>query len=127
MTYRIEITKSAMKEMDALSSDTHNRVAKAILGLKTEPRPRQQCKKLQKPHEGYRIRVGTFRFLDHGRRKHLVLFQLGGSLLHAHQQRCHDLWRRGTRRSCRVLGLPGNLGRSEGPIEQSVQQVQSIR
>lgn len=63
MTYRIEITKSAVKEMDALSSDVHRRIAQAILGLKTEPRPKQQCKKLQKPHEGYRIRVGTFRIL----------------------------------------------------------------
>ena len=63
MTYRIEITASARKEMDALPADTHSRIAQAILGLKIDSRPRPQSKKLRSPLEGYRIRIGTWRVL----------------------------------------------------------------
>ena len=63
MTYRIEITASAKKEMGVLQADAHRRIAEAILGLKSDPRPHPQSKKLRSPHEGYRIRVVTWRVL----------------------------------------------------------------
>ena len=63
MTYRIEITASAKKEMGVVPRSTHRRIAEAILKLKDDPRPRPGSKKLRSPHEGYRIRIGTWRVL----------------------------------------------------------------
>ena len=63
MTYSIEITASAKKEMGGLPASAHRRIAEAILSLKSNPRPRPKSKKLRSPHEGYRIRIGTWRVL----------------------------------------------------------------
>ena len=63
MTYRIEITASAKKEMRSLPISAHRRIVEGILALKNGPRPLPQSKKLRSPHEGYRIRIGTWRVL----------------------------------------------------------------
>jgi len=63
VTYRIEITASAKKEMGGLPASAHRRIAEAVLGLKSAPRPHPQSKKLSSSLEGYRIRIGTWRVL----------------------------------------------------------------
>ncbi len=63
MTYRMEITASAKKEMNAFPVETHRRIAAAIRGLSMDPRPRPGSKKLRRPLDGYRIRVGDWRVL----------------------------------------------------------------
>lgn len=62
MAYRIEIQRSAEKELAALSSTLQARIFKAIDGLVTEPRP-NGCKKLSGGKNAYRIRVGEYRIV----------------------------------------------------------------
>jgi len=59
MAYRIELTRSAVKELAALPTRDRRRVARAIDNLSGAPRP-PGCTKLQGT-EAYRIRVGDYR------------------------------------------------------------------
>ena len=63
MSYQIETTTTAEKELDDLSWDVCRRIAKKILVLESNPRPRKISKKLKPPFEGYRLRVGEWRVL----------------------------------------------------------------
>ncbi len=63
MNYRIEITASAKKEMNALPVEAHRRIAVAIRVLSVDPRLYSGSKKLRRPLDGYRIRVGDWRVL----------------------------------------------------------------
>lgn len=60
--YRVELTLAAHKEVLALPEQTYRRVAQAIDGLKTEPRP-QGVRKLKGSLAGWRIRIGSHRIL----------------------------------------------------------------
>jgi mRNA interferase RelE/StbE len=60
-TYRLEIKRSAEKEIRGLSKDVASRIVDAIRGLGTEPRG-QGSRKLAGA-EGYRVRVGVYRIL----------------------------------------------------------------
>ncbi len=62
MAYRIEIQRSAEKELAALSSTLQARIFKAIDGLVTDPRP-IGCKKLSGAKNAFRIRVGEYRIV----------------------------------------------------------------
>lgn len=59
--FRIEVKKSAQKELSQLPSNYKNKIIKAIDGLVLNPRP-EGCKKL-KGIEAYRIRVSDYRVI----------------------------------------------------------------
>ena len=60
MHYRVIIPRPVQKQLDKLKGDDRDRSLKAILGLKTNPRPRG-CVKLKRYDNEYRIRVGNYR------------------------------------------------------------------
>ena len=60
-SYKIEIKKSASKEIENLPKKTLARVIDKITALRDDPRP-NGCKKLS-GDEKYRIRVGEYRIL----------------------------------------------------------------
>ncbi len=60
MSYRIEVTPRAQKDLKALPVRERRRVAGQIDALKTDPRP-QDCRKLMGREGFYRIRVGDYR------------------------------------------------------------------
>ncbi len=59
--YRIEIDKAAEKAIKSLDKPIRLRIEAAIDDLCSEPRP-SGCTKLT-GHDGWRIRVGTYRIL----------------------------------------------------------------
>jgi mRNA interferase RelE/StbE len=61
LNYRVAIVRSAEKELDRLPGAIHDRIAKMVLSLEENPRPRA-AKKLSGRQE-YRIRVGDYRVL----------------------------------------------------------------
>ncbi len=61
MSYQVELTRTAKKELLRLPDDIYNAVADKLLALQETPRP-DGCKKL-KNHSGYRVRVGDYRIL----------------------------------------------------------------
>jgi mRNA interferase RelE/StbE len=62
VSYRLILSKPAVKALRELPSSVNIRVAAVIDGLSEEPRP-QGCKKLQGKEELWRIRVGDYRVL----------------------------------------------------------------
>jgi len=60
-SYKIEIKKSATKEISKLPNKEIHRIIDKIQALSEEPRP-NTCKKLS-GDEKYRIRVGNYRIL----------------------------------------------------------------
>ncbi len=61
MSWQIEISRDARKELARLPAQFQNRIAKAILALEQNPFP-TGCKKL-KNRDGWRIRIGDYRVL----------------------------------------------------------------
>ena len=61
MHYQIQISSSAEKELEKLSSTIHARIIKKLLSLEENPRPKG-VKKLS-GREEYRLRVGNYRIL----------------------------------------------------------------
>ncbi len=59
--YKVEIKRSAVKEIKSLPAQEVKRLLKAIYALADNPRP-QGCKKLTHREE-YRIRVGQYRII----------------------------------------------------------------
>lgn len=62
MTYRIEFTKGASKQLQKLPSDIQERIDSKIAELAIEPRP-IGVKKLADEDYLYRIRVGAYRVI----------------------------------------------------------------
>jgi len=60
MSYRIEVTPRAQKDLKALPVRERQRVADQIDALQADPRP-PGCKKLEGKEDFYRIRVGDYR------------------------------------------------------------------
>ena len=60
MKYQVVVPKPVQKQLDKLKGDDRDRSLKAILGLKTNPRPRG-CVKLKRYDNEYRIRAGNYR------------------------------------------------------------------
>lgn len=73
--FELEITHSAEKQLRALDREDQQRLAKAMLALAEEPRPRG-AKKLSGYEDVFRIRVGRFRVLYSVARKRLVILIL---------------------------------------------------
>lgn len=61
-TYRIELKKSAQKNLAQLPKDVQHRIGEAINALANDPRP-DGCKKLQGYEDTYRIRIGDYRVI----------------------------------------------------------------
>lgn len=62
MSYPVEFTPRAERELAALQRSDQLRIAKRVEALATTPRP-SGCKKLAGPEGFYRIRVGDFRVI----------------------------------------------------------------
>ncbi|MEA5597156.1 type II toxin-antitoxin system RelE/ParE family toxin [Rivularia sp. UHCC 0363] len=62
MSYEIQISKSASKQIKKLSLELQERIQDRIDNLAIEPRP-DGVKKLKDRENGYRIRVGDYRIL----------------------------------------------------------------
>jgi len=60
-SYRIEIKRSAVKELEAITAKDRRRIATKIQALAGNPRP-AGCEKLS-GHDKYRIRQGNYRIL----------------------------------------------------------------
>ena len=60
--YRVNLTRSAERDLASLPPDTGRRLLIAVESLATEPRP-SQCRKLAGSRSSYRIRVGSYRIL----------------------------------------------------------------
>ncbi len=62
MSYRVEIKKSAQKQVAALARIDQRRVIAAIAGLADVPRP-EGARKIVGAQDAYRIRVGDYRIV----------------------------------------------------------------
>lgn len=60
MAYRVEIKKSALKEMQSLPRKVQRRIDQTISSLALDPRP-HGTEKLKGLERTYRIRVGDYR------------------------------------------------------------------
>lgn len=60
--YHVEITGSAERQLRKLSRSNQLRVARALVGLATEPFP-TQSRKVAGTQDVWRIRVGSYRIL----------------------------------------------------------------
>jgi mRNA interferase RelE/StbE len=78
VSYKVEITASAEKELARLPKADRVRVARAIMTLAAVPRPRG-CRKLTGQEDVYRIRVGVYRVIYsiEDRRIVVVVLKLG--------------------------------------------------
>jgi mRNA interferase RelE/StbE len=71
----IEITRSAEKRLRTLPRDDQDRLAKAMLALAEEPRPRGS-RKLSGYDDVFRVRVGSYRILYSLEQRRLVILIL---------------------------------------------------
>jgi mRNA interferase RelE/StbE len=62
VTYQIQFSKGAAKQIKKLPADIKERIDKKVLDLAIEPRP-NGVKKLQCDDNSYRIRVGDYRII----------------------------------------------------------------
>lgn len=62
MPYRVRISRHVQQDLDDLPRAVYNRVAEAIQGLSTVPRP-IGVKKLKGFADTYRVRVGDYRIV----------------------------------------------------------------
>jgi len=77
MSWQIEISRDAKKELSRLPTHMQGRIAKAILALEETPFP-HGCKKL-KNRDGFRIRVGDYRvlYVANNKAKHILVGVIG--------------------------------------------------
>ena len=60
--FRLQISRTAERQLKKLSADAQNRVVRAVQALANEPFPRG-CRKLSGYDDVFRIRVGPYRVL----------------------------------------------------------------
>jgi mRNA interferase RelE/StbE len=70
--YRLEISRTAERQLKKLPRDDQKRVVKAILQLADEPFPKG-CRKLSGYEDVFRVRVGHYRVLYSAGGKKLIL------------------------------------------------------
>lgn len=63
MSYQVDITPAAQREMKRVPPETVRKVDAAIVGLEQTPRP-HGCAKLEGSENEYRVRVGDHRILS---------------------------------------------------------------
>ena len=74
-SYEIEISRTAETQLKKLPAEDQRRVARAVLALAEEPRPRGS-RKLSGYDDVYRIRVGRYRVLYSVFERRLVIIIL---------------------------------------------------
>lgn len=76
--YRIEISRTAERQLEKLTRDDQRRVARAIITLGDDPHPRGS-RKLTGYDDVFRIRVGRYRVLYSvsGRKLVIIILKLG--------------------------------------------------
>ncbi|MEH2213409.1 type II toxin-antitoxin system RelE family toxin [Nostoc sp.] len=62
MSYKVEILRSALKQLKKIPSELQERIQIKIDDLATEPRP-NGVKKLKGKENAYRIRIGEYRVI----------------------------------------------------------------
>ncbi|MDZ8070033.1 MAG: type II toxin-antitoxin system RelE/ParE family toxin [Nostoc sp. DedQUE08] len=62
MSYKVEISRGALKQLKKIPSELQERIQIKIDDLATEPRP-NKVKKLKGKENAYRIRVGDYRVI----------------------------------------------------------------
>ncbi|MBX2978391.1 MAG: type II toxin-antitoxin system RelE/ParE family toxin [Flavobacteriales bacterium] len=62
MSYTVELTRSATRELRRVPEPYHGLIIRALQGLAIDPRPKG-CKKLAGPSGLYRVRVGVYRVI----------------------------------------------------------------
>ena len=72
---RVEISRSAERQLKKLPSQDQRAVVKAILSLSDDPFP-QGCRKLSGYDDVYRVRVGRYRVLYSVSRSKLIIIIL---------------------------------------------------
>ncbi len=71
MSYSLNFTKRALKELEKIHEPFYTNIKQAIYNLTENPRP-VGCKKL-KDRDGYRIRIGNYRVIYNIFDKQLVI------------------------------------------------------
>jgi len=76
--YRVEISRTAERQLQKLPQDTQKRVLKAIVALADEPLPKGS-RKLTGYDDVFRIRIGRYRVLYSlsGRRLVIIVLKVG--------------------------------------------------
>lgn len=76
--YRVEVRRSAARELDDIDSRFGTRILASIDALTYEPRPRQS-RKLTGSQDSYRLRVGPYRILYqvNDRTKEIIVYAIG--------------------------------------------------
>ena len=72
MAYRVELLRTAAKELERLPTEAKQAVRRAIAALADDPRPRGS-KKLVGGHDYYRIRIGDYRVLYEVRARQVLV------------------------------------------------------
>lgn len=73
--YRVEISRTAERQLRKLPRDEQAKVTKAIVALSEDPLPRG-ARKLTSYDDVYRIRVGRYRILYSTAKKKLIVIVL---------------------------------------------------
>lgn len=78
MTYRIEFTRRAARDLERLDRRARLRIVEAVAGLGIDPRP-AGVKKLKGADNAWRIRVGDYRVIYeiHDNSVLIVVFRVG--------------------------------------------------
>lgn len=78
MTYRIEFTRRAARDLERLDRRARLRIVEAVTGLGIDPRP-AGVKKLKGEDNAWRIRVGDYRVIYeiHDNSVLIVVFRVG--------------------------------------------------
>jgi mRNA interferase RelE/StbE len=74
-SYELEITRTAEKQLRRLPRSDQLRLAKAMVALADEPRPRG-CRKLTGYDDVYRSRIGRYRMIYSVSKRRLVILIL---------------------------------------------------
>lgn len=72
MAYNVIVQPAAQKQISRLSSDVQRRVVAKLFALADDPRP-AGCKKLSRPDDLYRIRIGDYRVIYHIQDRNLIV------------------------------------------------------
>jgi mRNA interferase RelE/StbE len=72
VSYKIELSSTAEKQIKKLQKDDQVRVMRSALGLSRDPRP-HGCRKMKGFDNIYRIRVGVFRVIYSVEEKRIVV------------------------------------------------------
>ncbi len=85
MSYQVELSRKAVKNLEALPKNIRDRITKEIDHLSENPRP-NGCKKLSGNEDIYRVRSGDYRVIYQIKDKVLIVLVL----LIGHRREIYD-------------------------------------